>query len=208
MDPNLPTTEMPEFELPETPVETPSAEAPTVMPEYVTRQDLETFAETLAAKLTPQATPTPPQADGPDIYAQIGELMYQDPAAAIRMAMEQSRKDTLAEVHQTYGSVALDNVTQQATRGMDPLEAEFVQMQVNEGLVHPQALANPKVIALLKPGAKEYAASRRATHTPKAEEGIGGAFRVTTQEQMAQKQIFERNFPGLKYEDAVKRANN
>jgi hypothetical protein len=204
-----PDFELPEFELPETPVETPAVEPEsTPLPEYVTRQDLESFAEAIASKLQPQA-PTPAPTSNQDVYAEIGEMIYSDPAAAIKMAMEHARKETLAEVHQTYGTVALDSVTQRATRGMDPLEAEFVQMQVNEQLINPAALTDPKIMALIKPAAEKYAASKRATTpTPKAEEGVGASFRVTTNELAGQKATFERFFPGLKFEDAVKRANN
>lgn len=203
MDDQIPMTDdyVPEFQLEDTPTVTETQ--PAVMPEYITRSDLEAFAETIASKLQPQQQAvTQPTQDWETTYE---EVAYSDPRKAARMLVDKAKQELMQEIAPNFAPIVQDYYGRSATSGMAPAEAEYIQQQVAKGTINPAALKDPGVMEIVTMAAKQYAAQKAATTpVPSAESGVGGGFNLRSPQAQAQKQMFERFFPGLKYEDAVK----
>lgn len=200
MDDQIPMTEdyTPEFQLDDTPqVDT----QPAVMPDYVTKSDLETFAETLASKLVPQPKPAaqPEQADIMDRYA---EMVYDDPKAAGRLLLEEAKRQVMAELTPGFAPLVNDYYGRTATTGLPPAEAEYIQQQISQGL-NPAALNDPVSKKIILDAAKFHASQRPSVQAPQAEGSVGGGFSIRDPKVQSTKTNFERFF-GVKFEDAIK----
>jgi hypothetical protein len=205
MDENQTTTEEYQYDIPgveteaatETPTETP------VEPQFVTKDDLAVFARELASELKAPVK-TEPTVNTDELYTQVAEQFYDNPAEAFKRIADHTRESVMKELAPAMQALYGDLNTRTVSTGLQPLEAEYVQKLASEGVIDAKAMQNPAVKDVVMRAAKSYAAEKAPTRAPSAEGTVGAPANFGGIDPSA-KAAFENAF-GMKIETAIKKA--
>jgi hypothetical protein len=205
MDENQTTTEEYQYDIPgveteaatETPTETP------VEPQFVTKDDLAVFARELASELKAPVK-TEPTVNTDELYTQVAEQFYDNPAEAFKRIADHTRESVMKELAPAMQALYGDLNTRTVSTGLQPLEAEYVQKLASEGVIDAKAMQNPAVKDVVLRAARSYAAEKAPTRAPSAEGTVGAPANFGGIDPSA-KAAFENAF-GMKIETAIKKA--
>jgi hypothetical protein len=205
MDENQTTTEEYQYDIPgveteaatETPTETP------VEPQFVTKDDLAVFARELASELKAPVK-TEPTVNTDELYTQVAEQFYDNPAEAFKRIADHTRESVMKELAPAMQALYGDLNTRTVSTGLQPLEAEYVQKLASEGVIDAKAMQNPAVKDVVLRAAKSYAQEKAPTRAPSAEGTVGAPANFGGIDPSA-KAAFENAF-GMKIETAMKKA--
>jgi hypothetical protein len=206
MDENQTTTEEYQYDIPgvetEAATETPT-ETPVETPSYVTKDDLAVFARELASELKAPVK-TEPTVNTDELYTQVAEQFYDNPAEAFKRIADHTRESVMKELAPAMQALYGDLNTRTVSTGLQPLEAEYVQKLASEGVIDAKAMQNPAVKDVVLRAAKSYAQEKAPTRAPSAEGTVGAPANFGGIDPSA-KAAFENAF-GMKIETAIKKA--
>jgi hypothetical protein len=205
MDENQTTTEEYQYDIPgveteaatETPTETP------VEPQFVTKDDLAVFARELASELKAPVK-TEPTVNTDELYTQVAEQFYDNPAEAFKRIADHTRESVMKELAPAMQALYGDLNTRTVSTGLQPLEAEYVQKLASEGKINAETMRDPVLKDVVLRAAKSYAAEKAPTRAPSAEGTVGAPANFGGIDPSA-KAAFENAF-GMKIETAIKKA--
>lgn len=200
---------VPEYDLSE--VQEAAVEPTTVeeTPQFVTKQDfneaIQNLAETLKGAI-PQ--PKVETQNTEDVYAALAEKFYDNPAQAFaevaKIAAKQAKEETINQLSGPLGDIYRDFNTRSVTGGATGLEAEYLQNLASKNLINAETMQNPELRDVVTRAAKQYAQEKQGVRPPSAEGAVGGNGRFMSGEERANKEAFERAFPGLDYNKTLK----